>query len=179
MFLTKCLSKYSSSTNSIPCSEKFLVTHLHSGIILSVKRSILNIWHCSEYASTLVTVPYVQWPYAMFCIRHIHNYSDMFNTLFFCFFFWYMPAYSIIFSVIKAYSGLSMHIQHPVKPLMQGCTLKFFFQSISWNTVSGAFHEHEILSWNTFALVPKFHCVCFWSTKKLVTEKRRLLTAKI
>ena len=31
-----------------PCSEKFLVARLHSGIILFAKRSILNVWQCSE-----------------------------------------------------------------------------------------------------------------------------------
>ena len=29
--------------------EKFLVMRLHSGIILFAKRSILNLWQCSEY----------------------------------------------------------------------------------------------------------------------------------
>ena len=54
---------------------------------------------------------------------------------------------------------------HPVVFLRQGYTLKLFFQSISWNTVSGVFHE----TWNTFMkcfyLVSKFHCVCFSSIK--------------
>ena len=56
----------------------------------------------------------------MYCIRHIQN-SGIFGTLFFR----YMPSYSIIFSVIKAfencilniikaYSGLFRHIQHLV-----------------------------------------------------------------
>ena len=35
--------------------------------------------------------------------------------------------------------------------LRQGCTVKFFFQSISWNTVSAEFHE----TWNTFM---KYFC---------------------
>ena len=33
-----------------------------------------------------------------------------------------------------------------LKVLGEGYTVKFFFQSVSWNTVSGAFHE----PWNTF-----------------------------
>ena len=39
--------------------------------------------------------------------------------------------------------------------LKQGYTVKLFFQSISWNTVSGPFHE----TWNTLTLVFKFHYV--------------------
>ena len=33
----------------LPCPEKYLVARLHSGIILSAKGSILNVWQCSEY----------------------------------------------------------------------------------------------------------------------------------
>ena len=49
VFLMKCLSKCPSSTKLSSCPEKFLVAHLHSGIILFAKRFILNIWQCFEY----------------------------------------------------------------------------------------------------------------------------------
>ena len=57
---------------------------------------------------------------------------------------------------------------HPVVFLRQGDTVKPFFQSISWNTVSGIFDE----TWNTFTLVSKFHCVCFSSIKKLFLQRK-------
>ena len=38
-----------------PCLEKFLVAHLHSGIIVFAKRSILNVWQYSEYVSFSTT----------------------------------------------------------------------------------------------------------------------------
>ena len=50
--------------------------------------------------------------------------------------------------------------------------MKLFFQSISWNTISGAFHKPKILSCNTFTLVSNFHCVCFPSIKNLFPGKR-------
>ena len=52
MFLIKSLSKCPSSTNLSarpPYPKKFLVAQIYSGIILFTKRSILNIWQCSEY----------------------------------------------------------------------------------------------------------------------------------
>ena len=50
----KCLSKPPSSTNPPPfCPETFLVVHLHFGIILSAKCSILNVWQCSENVTSL------------------------------------------------------------------------------------------------------------------------------
>ena len=47
----------------------------------------------------------------IYCIRNIHiqNNSGIFDNLFFFFFFRYMPAYSIIFSVIKACSRILRH----------------------------------------------------------------------
>ena len=68
----------------------------HSGIILFAKRCILNVWQCSEYASSSITTKkFVQWPYAMFCIRLIQN-SGIFRTLF-------IQIYSCIFKDIKYY----------------------------------------------------------------------------
>ena len=40
---TKHLSKSLNSAKSLSCHEKFLVAHLHSGIVLFVKCSILNV----------------------------------------------------------------------------------------------------------------------------------------
>ena len=56
----------------------------------------------------------------------------------------------------------------------------FFFQSISWNTISGAFHE----TWNTFMkyfyFIIKVSFLILLINKKIeLTEKRYLLTAKI
>ena len=56
-----------------------------------------------------------------------------------------------------------------------GHTVKLFFQSISWNIVSGAFMKHEILSWNYFTLVSKFHYLRFSSIKKNVFPEERYL----
>ena len=50
-FLMNCLWKWPSSSNSYSCPEKFLVVHLHSGIILFAKRVMLYVWQCSEYVS--------------------------------------------------------------------------------------------------------------------------------
>ena len=90
----KCLSKWPSSSNP-PTPEKFLVAHLHSSVILFAKRSILNIWQCSEYVcfdncSVICTVslcnvlPQVrsefwhihQSVYSGIC-RHIQSYSAL------------------------------------------------------------------------------------------------------
>ena len=80
----------------LPCLENFLVAHLHSGIILFAKNSILNVW--------------VFW---------IHHFTDncyvLRQTRILAFskhhFFRYMVSYSIIFSVIKAYSHILRHYQ--------------------------------------------------------------------
>ena len=81
VFLTKCLSNCSSSTKP-PLPWKFLFVCLHSGIIRFAKRSILNVWQCSEYVPVSITACYiVQWSYAMYCIRHIQN-SGIFRILF-------------------------------------------------------------------------------------------------
>ena len=45
--------------------------------------------------------------------------------------------------------------------------MKFFIQRISWNTVSGSFHE----TWNTFTLLSNIHCVCFSSIKNCVSRE--------
>ena len=85
--------------------ENFLVACLHSGIIHFTKHSILNVLQCSEDTSDPITAhQFVQWPYAMYCIRHIQNF-EIFRTLF-C---RYNQAYSSIFSIIKAYSCILKH----------------------------------------------------------------------
>ena len=50
----------------------------------------------------------VRWFYALYCIRHILNNYGIFNTVFFRCIGWIL-AYSIIFSVIKAYSHILRH----------------------------------------------------------------------
>ena len=77
----------------LPCSVKFLVVQLHSGIIIFAKRSILNYWQCYEYFSL------GNWSVnsdLMLCIvqdtsRIILAYSTL------CFFI-YMSTYLIIFT---------------------------------------------------------------------------------
>ena len=56
-----------------------MVVHLHSGIILFAKCSILIVWQCSGYVSASITA---QYSYAANCIRHITN-SGILNTLVF------------------------------------------------------------------------------------------------
>ena len=80
---------------NLPFPEKFLVAHLHSGIILFAKCSISNVWQCSKHNSILITVQkFVEWAYAMYCIKHIQNF-DIFRTLF-----------------IQVYAGIFKHIHH-------------------------------------------------------------------
>ena len=59
VFLMKCLSKYWSTPVPQPplppCLDKFMAANLHQGIILFAKRSILNVWQCSEYVSVSLT----------------------------------------------------------------------------------------------------------------------------
>ena len=77
--------------------KKILVAHLQSGIVVFAKRAILNVWQCSEYVSILVTAQQIgQWPYAMYCSRHIQNNSTLY----------FFQVYATIFSVIKAYSPI-------------------------------------------------------------------------
>ena len=89
-----------------------------SGIILFAKDSILNVWLCFEYISVSITAQwFVQWPYAKYytdCIKYIQNsvYSVIYG---------HIQAYAallrhihIYWSIIKSYSGLFRHIQHPV-----------------------------------------------------------------
>ena len=52
----------------------------------------------------------------------------------------------------------------------EGYTVEFFFQGISWNTVSGSLHEAWNTFMNTFTLVFQFHCVRFLSIKKLCLQ---------
>ena len=105
MFLTRSLSKRPSSTNLPPlCPEKFLVAQLHSGIFIFSKCSTLNVWQCSEYVSVSITAQlFLQWPYVMYCIRHIQN-SGIFSTLFFL-------VYAGVFNHIQRYWGIFTPIE--------------------------------------------------------------------
>ena len=48
--------KYPSSTTPLPpCLDKFMAANVHPKIILFAKRSILNVWQCSEYVSVSIT----------------------------------------------------------------------------------------------------------------------------
>ena len=79
-----------------------------------------------------------------------------------------------VYPCLNRRKPLTVFTKHSI--LREGYIVKFFFQSISWNTVSGTFDETETLSWNTFTLIFKFHCKRFSSIKKIVfTEKRYLL----
>ena len=120
VFLTICLSKCFTLTNLSPpplplWHEKFLVTHPHTGIILFAKCCILNVRQCSEYVcldncSIICTMT--------LCYLLHQTYSEFWHIQRSVF---YMPAYSNIFSfietyshIVKAYSDLFRHIQHPV-----------------------------------------------------------------
>ena len=102
----KCLSKCPSFANSSSCPKKFLVAHLHSGIILFAKLFIWNVWQCFEYVClgncsvNSVTLCYALYQTDIF--RIIVAYSALW-------FFRYMSAYLIIFSVIKAYPLILRH----------------------------------------------------------------------
>ena len=50
-------------------------------------------------------------------------------------------------------------IQHSSR---EGYTVKFFFHGISWNTVSGSFHEILLLQYSTF-IKGRIHCEIFLS----------------
>ena len=66
----------------------------HLGIILFTKCSILNAWEYSEYTSALITAQlFVQWPYAMYCIRHQHIQR-------------HTKEYSSIFTIIKTHQSI-------------------------------------------------------------------------
>ena len=102
----ECLLKCPSSTNPLPpCPEKVLIVHLHSGIVPFAKRSILNVWQCSEYVCLdncsvicIATLYYVLYQtHSEFW--HIHHFV----------FFRYMLGCSIIFSIIRAYSCILRH----------------------------------------------------------------------
>ena len=74
---------------------ELLVGSLHSSNILFAKGSILNVWQCYDYASVLITTQrFVQWPYAMYYSRHNQD-----------------STFTIIFSIIKAYSRIFSLIQ--------------------------------------------------------------------
>ena len=55
VFLTKCFEMFRNVSFEVhyfhkpPSPKKILVVHLHQGIILFAKRSIFNVWQCSEY----------------------------------------------------------------------------------------------------------------------------------
>ena len=74
--------------------------------------------------------------------------------------------------IFKVLSWLFGHVEKTAW-LREGCTVKFFFQSISWNTVSGSFHE----AWNTFMKYFYFsiqHSLrMFLISKKIVFTKKR------
>ena len=117
VFLTKCLWNYPSCKKNLPCPEKFMFACMHSGIITFAKRFILNVWQCFEYVSVSI---------AFLCLLSILNSNLMLCTASETFrilayskpcVFRDMLAYSSIFSIIEAYSGLFRHIHHPVWPL--------------------------------------------------------------
>ena len=119
----ECLLKCSISTNPLPpCPEKVLVVHLHSGIVPFAKRSILNVWQCSEDVCLdncsvicIVTLYYVlhQTHLEFWHIQHF-----VFSGI--C---WDVQSYSALlrhihayWDIIKPYSDFFRHIQHSVLP---------------------------------------------------------------
>ena len=67
-------------------------------------RSIINVWQCSKYVSLLMTdQQFVNWPYVMYCIRHIQN-SGIFSNLFF-------QVHARIFKHDQSYLGIFTHIK--------------------------------------------------------------------
>ena len=118
VFLMKCLSKCPISTNPSLCPEKFLVAHLHSGIILFAKRFILHIW--AAFWIHLSRKLLSKFSDLMLCttsdtLRIILAYLAL------CFF----QVYSIILALLKqfhsywdiieGYSGLFRYIEHPLQ----------------------------------------------------------------
>ena len=88
VFLTKYWSQCSSSSSHpLQGPEKFLIAHMHSGI--------LNVWRISVSITA-------QRVYAMYCIRTIYN-SGIFSTVFFLFFF-----FSGICQYVQSYSAYSI-----------------------------------------------------------------------
>ena len=85
-----------------PSSSALKYFWLHtctSALFFFSKRSILNVWKCSEYISVSITAhQFEQWPYAMYCIRHILAYSTFCISR-------YMSRYSIIFTHIDKLLG--------------------------------------------------------------------------
>ena len=78
------------------CPEKFLVAHLYSGNSLLVKRSILNVWHCSEYVC-LVNCSLISTMALSYVLHQTHSE------------FWHIRipfAYSGIFAVIFSHIQL-------------------------------------------------------------------------
>ena len=85
---------------NIPCPEKFLVACLHSDIILFAKWCILNTWlfwicHC------LYNCPVISTETLCYVLHQTHSELRYIKNCL----FWYMQAYSSIFSIIKAYSA--------------------------------------------------------------------------
>ena len=75
--------------------------------------------------------------------------------------------------IFKVLSWLFGHVEKTAW-LREGCTVKFFFQSISWNTVSGSFHE----TWNTFMkyfYLSNIHWVCFSTIKQLCLQRKDIV----
>ena len=111
VFLTKSLSKDPGSTN-LPPYVLFLVAQLHSGIIVFfTKRSILNVWQCSEYfclnnCSVIwaVTLCYVlHQPSHMMSLSIIKT-GGVFKTLWNVDQTYLEPCHRALFSHLQAYS---------------------------------------------------------------------------
>ena len=96
-----------------PCPEKFLVPHLHSGIILFAKRSILNIWQLlSNLYSDLMLYTasdtfriLANSALCFLCIcRNIQSYSLLMR---------HIQVYETLLRHIQAYSGISSTLCNP------------------------------------------------------------------
>ena len=94
-----------------PALKNFWLCTCTQALMFFAKRSILNVWECSEYAcfsncsvNCTVTLWYV--------LHQAHS-EQFWHIQHSCFFFRYMPAYSIVFSIIKAYLGIFSTLCNP------------------------------------------------------------------
>ena len=100
---------------NLPYLENFWF-RICTQVIFFAKPCILNVWQCSEYAPVLKTSHYFLYqPYAMHCIKHIHN----FGILELCVLkhgkaFWILRYIHTYWSIIKTYSDLFKHVKQPL-----------------------------------------------------------------
>ena len=125
VFLRKgVLEKWSKFTREHPCRSAISIKLLCNWLLLAI-----------------LTNP--QFPATLFILRNAHwkMYSICPRFLSYQIIYW-----SILSRFVINCSPIETDTLSDRSEIREGYTVKFFFQSISWNTVSGSFHE----TWNTF-----------------------------